>query len=704
MLLSLLVALVALVLVPSRSYAGFTTPLSLSLDLSSPYAYSPEAAMDAAGNTHLIYTDYDAVDGDVLVYRRISAGGIAAAPVFVVTDAVDDPRIAVDTSGIAHVIWFQGSSIFYARVLSDGTVVTPAPELAVALPSSSRQTMRIAVDAGGGTHVVWATPIPDPDTSAVDGYYRYIAPNGIPAATVTLTPQVRSSSSVTVAGGAAGVGYIAWNDMAGGEAQVATATNGVLGASSSLSGGEMGLVPRVAVDGAGNVHYAWIEEAGPSAVVRYVRSVDGVLGATQDVGPSATGTSTSVLALAVDAAGIAHVMWDESARAKYASVTNGTVVSAAAFVTPFSPGGDWVNDLVVAGGAAGQVFAVWKLEAATDRIQAVRIVNGVPGSIVDLPTFNNLNDPFVVANSAGQAGIGWRDNENLLFASYVEPPSCSNATATVQQGASVSVNVSCTGSPTSVAIDSAPTSGTVGAVNAAAGTIQYTAAASFVGAATFTFTATNAGGASTAKTATITVTAPATTTPPPATCPAGQTGTPPSCVTSPLILTGGSTNQTFRGGAANDVFRGGTGSETFFSSGGNDRASGGAGNDRLYGSWGNDIFSGGIGNDRIFGGAGNDTLRGDAGNDIVDGGKGIDDTRGGSGNDRVTCGAGGKETAHGDAGSDIVSCIDGLTDDTVNGGTGDDVCFGDVGDRFVGCERIVRVATAKSLLRSLPLL
>jgi len=192
-------------------------------------------------------------------------------------------------------------------------------------------------------------------------------------------------------------------------------------------------------------------------------------------------------------------------------------------------------------------------------------------------------------------------------------------------------------------------------------------------------------------------------TPPAATCPEGTAGTPPKC-DKPARITGGAANQTFTGGAANDVFRGGKGSETFYSSGGNDRASGGAGNDRLYGSWGNDTFSGGTGNDRIYGGAGNDKLRGDAGNDVVDGGKGIDDTRGGSGNDRVTCGAGGRETAHGDAGNDVVACIDGLGGDTVNGGAGDDVCFGDVGDRFIGCESIVRVATAKSLLRSLPLL
>ncbi len=174
------------------------------------------------------------------------------------------------------------------------------------------------------------------------------------------------------------------------------------------------------------------------------------------------------------------------------------------------------------------------------------------------------------------------------------------------------------------------------------------------------------------------------------TCAAGETGTPPNCV-APKVLFGGPGNRTYRGTAGNDRFTGGRGHETFFGGGGSDTADGGRGNDRLYGSRDSDTLLGGLGNDRIFGGAGDDLLRGGAGDDIVSGGPGLDDTRGGSGDDNVSCGSGPREKAFGNAGNDVVSCRDGAVGDTINGGAGTDTCIGDVGDVFVGCERIVRI-------------
>ena len=176
------------------------------------------------------------------------------------------------------------------------------------------------------------------------------------------------------------------------------------------------------------------------------------------------------------------------------------------------------------------------------------------------------------------------------------------------------------------------------------------------------------------------------------TCAAGEIGTPPNCI-QPKVIVGGTRNATYRGTAGDDRFTGGRGSETFFGGGGSDTANGGRGDDRMYGSRESDSLYGGLGNDRLYGGEGTDLLRGDAGDDVVHGGGGLDDTRGGTGDDRVSCGAGPREKAFGNADDDVVSCLDRSGGDTVDGGHGGtDLCIGDIGDTFVGCERILRIA------------
>jgi len=43
-----------------------------------------------------------------------------------------------------------------------------------------------------------------------------------------------------------------------------------------------------------------------------------------------------------------------------------------------------------------------------------------------------------------------------------------------------------------------------------------------------------------------------------------------------------------------------------------------------------------------------------------------------------------------DAGKVLAFAIDGATHDTLDGGTGEDYCFGNQGDAFVACEHIIK--------------
>ena len=154
-------------------------------------------------------------------------------------------------------------------------------------------------------------------------------------------------------------------------------------------------------------------------------------------------------------------------------------------------------------------------------------------------------------------------------------------------------------------------------------------------------------------------------------------------------------------------------------SGSNNALSGLAGGDTLRGLAGTDTLNGGEGNDALEGGDTNDSLRPGAGTNSVDGGTGTDSvdysglagggvsvdlgagTTSGAATDSLSAvenatgtkqadsltGSGFPNVLNGLAGADMLDSLDGVGNDTVNGGSDADVdtCTVDPGDRVVSC-------------------
>ena len=155
---------------------------------------------------------------------------------------------------------------------------------------------------------------------------------------------------------------------------------------------------------------------------------------------------------------------------------------------------------------------------------------------------------------------------------------------------------------------------------------------------------------------------------------------------------------------------------------GNDKITGTAGKDVLCGGSGNDSLKGLGGNDILLGGTGNDSLQGGAQNDILNGGTGVDtasyasatnpviaslatDFATGEGSDLLsyvvrltgTAGADTLTVADSDGssnaanilkglgGADTLDAQEGVGNDKVDGGTGNDTCQKDPGDQAVNC-------------------
>jgi Ca2+-binding RTX toxin-like protein len=100
--------------------------------------------------------------------------------------------------------------------------------------------------------------------------------------------------------------------------------------------------------------------------------------------------------------------------------------------------------------------------------------------------------------------------------------------------------------------------------------------------------------------------------------------------------------------------------------------------DALKGTARKDVICALAGNDYISGGGGPDRLFGDAGRDTIVGGKGADIISGGKGRGRLFS-------------------VDGLANDRVNGGLGEDFCYADPGDILRNCEHQFRRASVETV-------
>jgi Ca2+-binding RTX toxin-like protein len=170
----------------------------------------------------------------------------------------------------------------------------------------------------------------------------------------------------------------------------------------------------------------------------------------------------------------------------------------------------------------------------------------------------------------------------------------------------------------------------------------------------------------------------------------------------PETIQGTAANEVIRGLGGRDVIKGGGGSDIICGGFGNDVIRGNKGADKLYGGYGNDVLDGGGGADRISGGPDYDTVtyinalygvtvelnnfRGRVGSSPWDQLFGIDKVVGSNHDDRISIFQDGlveyDNNAEGQGGDDRLI---GSSSDTFWGGSGDDRCSKNMGDRFYDC-------------------
>ena len=129
------------------------------------------------------------------------------------------------------------------------------------------------------------------------------------------------------------------------------------------------------------------------------------------------------------------------------------------------------------------------------------------------------------------------------------------------------------------------------------------------------------------------------------------------------VLSGGSNNDFIRGDTGDDTLSGGQGDDRLYGRSGHDVMSGDDGDDFINGSSGTDTLTGGEGDDRLFGGSDDDIVQGAGGADYIEGANGDDDIYGNLANDTILGGQG-NDTIYADDGDDYVFGDNGAVGDS----------------------------------------
>jgi hypothetical protein len=224
---------------------------------------APAIAVDFWGNLHVLWYDY--TPGNYEIYYMTSTNGGASwsnnQRVTWTSGWSGLPAIAVDSAANLHMVWSDetpGSSEIYYKNSPDGGASWSAGQR-LTWNSGISQAPVIAVDSSGVLHLAWWDNTP----GNAEIYYKKSTTGGITwTANTRLTWSSADSQTPAIAVDSSGNLYLVWWDSAPGNAEIyyKKSTNG--GASWSTntrltwsSGNSYS--PVIALDYSGNLHVVW---------------------------------------------------------------------------------------------------------------------------------------------------------------------------------------------------------------------------------------------------------------------------------------------------------------------------------------------------------------------------------------------------------------------------------------------------------------
>jgi hypothetical protein len=340
-----------------------------------------------------------------------------------------DPKIAVDSIGQVHVVWYDytpGHTEIYHKKSTDGrTTWTPAKR--ITWSSSSSKYPAIAIDSSDRLYVVWKE-----DT--IDGSEIYLKRSLDRGATWTAKWRLTYSGIISewpdIAVDPADVIHLVWQDSTG-EIFYSKSPDGINWMLDKRLSWTSGLSkhPKMAIDASGGLHLVW-QDNTPGEFnyeVYYKKSTNAGNAWAPAKRLSWLEDGSYRPDLAVDPSGDLHLVWyDENPslyRVYYKKSTDSGAAWTAARRLSFEDG--WTAYPCLAVDSTGHLHVVWedpngelsyrKSADSGDTWTAVQRLTWLPGAAWD---------PQIVADSSGNLHLVWGDdtppNREIYYKKYVD--------------------------------------------------------------------------------------------------------------------------------------------------------------------------------------------------------------------------------------------------------------------------------------------
>lgn len=513
----------------SQAQLPFSAPKNISSN--SDYSFTPQLAVDAAGNIYAVWEDDTNSNSNILFSRSTDGGTTFSAPVSLshTSGFSFSPRIAVDSNGGINVVWEDDSpgnlDVFFTRSADGGTTFS-APKN-ISNDSSDSGSPTVAADSNGNIYVVWENDsgvLGISFSRSTDGGANFSAP-------VILSTNTGGSVSPQIAVDRNGNVNLAWEDDIGMTSDVTFARSSDHGAtfsapkSLSLNVGNSNSV-QVAVDFNGNINAVWENDSPGNFDIFFSRSTDGGLNFSTPQNVSNSPGLSRTPQLALDSGGNINVLWADNAPPNsstdifYARSANG----GTSFSTPqnLSSNAGFSANPSLAIDPGGNINAVW--EDSTPGNRDIFFSQSLDAGATFSAAQNLSNNAglssvaLIFADSKGNLNVVWQDAtlgpSQIFYSRFTNkitnhPPVADagpdqNVQATGPSGASVTLD----GSKSSDPDNDTLTYSWSDESNTVIGTTAVVQVTAPTGTHTFTLTVTDPGNLSSAATTHVTVTAP----------------------------------------------------------------------------------------------------------------------------------------------------------------------------------------------------
>jgi hypothetical protein len=407
----------------------FSSPKNVSNN--TDYSFTPQIAVDAAGNIYMAWED-DTANNSNILFRRSTDGGAtflptpAPKPVSNSSGCSFNPVMAVDAGGNINIVWedsgdcsFLTSNIFFSRSTDGGITFSTPTNLSATMNTALFSFPQIAVDAAGNINVVWES-----DTGNLAIWFSGLRNGG---ATFSSPKMVSTnpggSLNAQIAVDKNGSINVVWEDDIAGHSDVSFSRSTDNGTNFSfpmnLSNPLGNCIansnsPRIGLDAAANINVVWTNDCGGNFDIFLSRSSDN--GATFSSPKNLSGTPGSSVnpQLFVDTAGNINVVWEENTPADifFVRSSDGGVTFSSAQNLSHNAGSSSNAWLTVDAGA--NINVAW--EDTTPGNRDILFNRSTDSGATFLPTPLNLSSNSglsaavqIAADKNGNINVAWQD-------------------------------------------------------------------------------------------------------------------------------------------------------------------------------------------------------------------------------------------------------------------------------------------------------